>query len=401
MSDLLLTGIGHLTTNAGEPIAGCVVKVEDGSIIYAGQSSDAPEQGRSTRIDCVGRAVIPGFVDSHTHLIFAGDRAVEFSMKMAGASYSDVAKSGGGILSTVNATRDASEDDLFDSAAARVRRMMAAGTTTVEIKSGYGLDIDTELRLLRVARRIGAELPVNVRTTFLGAHAVPPEFRNDRAGYVDLVIDEMLPQAAPLADYCDVFVEEGAFSVDEARRIFAAAGGLGLGARVHAEQLTHSGGAMLAAEIGAVSADHLDHLTEEDATALANAGVVAVLVPGASYMMRSSQAPGPMLIERGAPIALASDCNPGTSYFESMAPVLSLAVVQMGLTTEQAIHAATRGGALALGMEGHGTITAGSAGDLVVLDAPSPAHIPYRPGTNLAWKTIKAGRVVASASGSG
>jgi len=377
------------------------VKVEDGSVVYAGPGSDAPEQGPSPRVECDGRAVLPGFVDSHTHLVFAGDRAAEFSMRMAGASYSDVAKSGGGILSTVAATRDVSEADLFEAAAVRVRRMLAAGTTTVEIKSGYGLDLETELRLLRVARRIAAELPVSVRTTFLGAHTVPPEFRDDRAGYVDLVIEEMLPQAAPLADYCDVFVEHGTFSADEARRIFVAAQGLGMGARIHAEQLAHSGGAALAAEIGAVSADHLDHVTEEDATALADAGVVAVLVPGASYTMRSSQAPGPMLIDHGLTIALATDCNPGTSYFESMGPVISLAVVQMGLSTDQAIFAATRGGALALGMEAHGTITAGSAGDLVVLDAPSPAHIPYRPGTNLVWKTIKAGRAVAGASGPG
>jgi len=377
------------------------VKVEDGSVVYAGPGSDAPEQGPSPRVECDGRAVLPGFVDSHTHLVFAGDRAAEFSMRMAGASYSDVAKSGGGILSTVAATRDVSEADLFEAAAVRVRRMLAAGTTTVEIKSGYGLDLETELRLLRVARRIAAELPVSVRTTFLGAHTLPPEFRDDRAGYVDLVIEEMLPQAAPLADYCDVFVEHGTFSADEARRIFVAAQGLGMGARIHAEQLAHSGGAALAAEIGAVSADHLDHVTEEDATALADAGVVAVLVPGASYTMRSSQAPGPMLIDHGLTIALATDCNPGTSYFESMGPVISLAVVQMGLSTDQAIFAATRGGALALGMEAHGTITAGSAGDLVVLDAPSPAHIPYRPGTNLVWKTIKAGRAVAGASGPG
>jgi imidazolonepropionase len=401
VSDLLLTGIGHLTTNAGQPMVDAAVKIEDGSVVYAGSGSDAPDQGPSLRVECAGRAVLPGFVDSHTHLVFAGDRAAEFSMKMAGASYSDLAKSGGGILSTVAATRDAPDTDLFEAAAMRVRRMLAAGTTTVEIKSGYGLDLDTELRLLRVARRIAAELPVSVRTTFLGAHTVPPEFRNDRTGYVDLVIEEMLPQVAPLTDYCDVFVEEGAFSVDEARRIFAAADGLGMEARVHAEQLTHSGGAALAAEIGAVSADHLDHVTEADATALANAGVVAVLVPGASYTMRSPQAPGPMLIERGATIALATDCNPGTSYFESMGPVISLAVVQMGLTTEQAIHAATEGGALALGMEGHGTVTTGSAGDLVVLDAPFPAHIPYRPGTNLVWKTIKTGRVVAGGSGLG
>jgi len=399
VSDLFLTGIGHLTTHDSEPVADAVVKVEHGSVVYAGPGADAPDQGPFPRVDCEGRAVLPGFVDSHTHLVFGGDRAAEFSMKMAGATYADLAESGGGILSTVAATRNTAEADLFEAAANRVERMIAAGTTTVEIKSGYGLDLDTELVLLRVARKIGTELPVSVKTTFLGAHALPPEFRSDRAGYVDLVIEEMLPAAAPLADYCDVFVEKGAFSVDEARRIFAAAEGLGMGARVHADQLTHSGGAALAAEIGAVSSDHLDHVTEEDATALADTGVVAVLVPGASYIMRSPQAPGPMLIEHGLTIALATDCNPGTSYFESMGPVISLAVVQMGLTTEQAIHAATRGGALALGMEGHGTITAGSAADLVVLDAPSPEHIPYRPATNLAWMTIKAGRVVAGEPG--
>ena len=395
MSDLFVTGIGHLTTHEGEAMVDAVVKIEDGSVVYAGPGSDAPEQGPSPRVECEGRAVLPGFVDSHTHLVFAGDRAGEFSMKMAGATYAEVAKSGGGILSTVAATRDASEDDLFASAATRVRRMITAGTTTVEIKSGYGLDLETELRLLRVARRIGTELPITVRTTFLGAHALPPEFRNDRAAYVDLLIDEMLPAAAPLADYCDVFVEEGAFSVDEARRIFAAAKGHGLGARVHAEQLTHSGGAALAAEIGAVSADHLDHVTEGDAIALADAGVVAVLVPGASYMMRSPQAPGPMLIEHGVTCRPGHRLQPGDLLLRVDGHGDQPRSRADGAHHEQAIHAATRGGALALGMERHGAIATGSAGDLVVLDAPSPAHIPYRPGTNLVWKTIKSGRVVA------
>jgi imidazolonepropionase len=395
VSGLLLTGIGHLVTNTGEPITRAAVRISEGKVVYAGPETDAPRQGGATHVDCEGRAVIPGLVDAHTHLVFAGDRADEFALKMAGATYQEIAATGGGILSTVRATRAATEAQLFEAAARRVWRMIASGTTTVEIKSGYGLDTATELLLLRVARRIGDELPVTVKTTYLGAHALPPEYAGDRAGYVDLIIEEMLPAAAPLADFCDVFVEEGAFTVDEARRIFAAAREFGLAARIHADQLSRSGGAALAAEIGAASADHLDHVGEEDADAMAGAKVVAVLVPGASYTLRSPQAPGPMLLDHGVTIALATDCNPGTSYFESMGPVMGLAVVQMGLTTEQAVHAATRGGALSLGLPDHGIIAPGSAGDLVVLDAPSPAHIPYRPGTNLVWKTVKAGSVVA------
>jgi imidazolonepropionase len=394
LSDLLLTGIGRLTTNTGHPVEDAVVLIRDGRVAYAGPTSDAPDQGGASRIDCAGRAVIAGFVDSHTHLVFAGDRAGEFARKMEGASYAELAEAGGGILSTVAATRAVEEATLFDEAAGRVHRMIDSGTTTIEIKSGYGLDLATELTLLGVARRLGEELPVTVKTTFLGAHAIPPEYRSDRAGYLDLLIDEMLPTAAPLADYCDVFVEDGAFTADEARRVLGAAAVLGMGARIHAEQLSHSGGAALAAEIGAVSADHLDHVTAEDARALADAGVVAVLVPGASYSLRSPQAPGPMLLEHGVTVALATDCNPGTSYVESMGLVISLAVVQMGLSPTQAVYAATRGGALSLQMPDHGLIEPGAAGDLVVLDAPSAEHIPYRPATNLAWKTIKAGRVV-------
>jgi imidazolonepropionase len=272
--------------------------------------------------------------------------------------------------------------------------MIGAGTTTIEIKSGYGLDPETEMRLLKVARRLGQELPVKVKTTFLGAHSVPAEFKGRRDDYVQLVIDEMLPAAAPVTDYCDVFVEEGVFDVDEGRAIFDAAAALGLGARVHAEQLTHSGGARLAADIGAASADHLDHATPEDAAALVDAGVAAVLVPGASYTLRSAQAPGPMLWEAGCTVALATDCNPGTSYFEAMAPIISLGVVQMGLTTEQAIWSATRGGALSLGLDDLGVITPGAPADLVVLDAPSPDHIPYRPGANLVSRVFASGRSV-------
>lgn len=393
MTDVFLTGIGQLTTNTGRPVTDAVVAVENGIITYAGPASEAPDQ-TGERYDCEGMAVIPGFVDAHTHLVFSGDRSDEFARRLAGESYADIAAAGGGILSTVAATRSTSEDELFNLAADRMWRMIRAGTTTVEIKSGYGLDLETELRQLAVAHQVGEELPVTVKTTFLGGHSVPPEFKDDRVGYLDLVVDEMLPAAAQLADYCDVFVEEGVFSVDEARRIFTRGAELGLGARVHAEQLSHTGGADLAAEIGAVSADHLDFATADDASALAAAGVSAILVPGASYTLRSPQAPGPMLREHGCNLALATDCNPGTSYFESMAPILSLAVVQMGLTVDQAITAATIGGARSLDFDDRGYIAAGAVADLVILDAPSATHLVYRPGANLVRQVFKHGVAV-------
>jgi len=390
----LLTGIGLLTTNTGPAIADAAIAIDGEKVTFAGPAADAPESEGRTVIDCGGAAVLPGFVDSHTHSVFAGDRSDEFARRLAGATYSEISAAGGGILATVEATRASSEEELFRLAAERVWRMIGAGTTTIEIKSGYGLDPETELRQLRVARRIGEELPVTVRTTFLGAHSVPAEFKADRDGYIRLLIEEMLPAATTFADYCDVFVEDGVFDVDEARAIFAAASALGMGARVHAEQLSHSGGANLAAEIGAVSADHLDNATIDDARALATAGVVAVLVPGASYTLRSAQAPGPMLREAGCTVALATDCNPGTSYFESMGPIISLGVVEMGLTTDQAIWAATRGGALSLGFEDRGLIETGAQADLIVLDAPSPTHIPYRPATNLVSRVFSSGRPV-------
>jgi imidazolonepropionase len=393
MSDLFLVEIGELTTNTGSSIDDAVVAVESGVITYAGPATDAPEQS-GRLVDCEGGAVIPGFVDAHTHLVFAGDRSDEFARRLAGESYTEIAAAGGGILATVAATRSAGEEELFQTAAQRVWRMLRTGTTTIEIKSGYGLDLETELRLLRVARRIGEELPATVTTTFLGAHSVPPEYRSDRTGYVDLVVEEMVPNLGGLADFCDVFVEDGAFTVDEARRIFAAAEDAELGARVHAEQLGHSGGARLAAEIGAASADHLDHVTEADAAALAATNVAAVLVPGASYTLRSPQAPGPMLLDAGCLVALATDCNPGTSYFESMAPILSLAVVEMGLTVAEALEAATLGGAKSLGLTDRGFIAPGGRADLIVLDAPSAAHLPYRPGANLVRQTFVAGRPV-------
>jgi imidazolonepropionase len=283
---------------------------------------------------------------------------------------------------------------LFELAAKRVWTMIRGGTTTVEIKSGYGLDLETELLLLRVARRLGDELPVTIRTTFLGAHSVPREYRGARDGYIELVIKEMLPAAAKFADFCDVFVEDGVFDLDEARAIFDAGKTLGLPARVHAEQLSHLGGARLAAEIGAASADHLDHVSPEDAAALAQAGVTCVLVPGAAYTLGTPQPSGRMLWDAGCTVALATDCNPGTSYMETMGLVISLGVVQTGLTVDEAIWAATRGGALSLGLEDRGQIKTRAPADLVVLDAPAPAHIPYRPASNLVRAVVKDGLLV-------
>jgi imidazolonepropionase len=395
MTDLLLTGIGQLVTNLGEPLPESAVAIDGSFIAYAGPEGDAPSLGGGIHIDCNGGAVLPGFVDAHTHLVFAGDRSDEFARRLSGSTYAEIAAAGGGILSSVTATRAAGDDELYELAAARLWRMIRSGTTTVEIKSGYGLDTESELRLLAVARRLGEQLPVTVKTTFLGAHSVPPEFNGDRRGYIDLVIETMVPTVAPFADYCDVFVENGVFTVDEGREIFAAATAHGMKPRVHAEQLSHSGGARLAAEISAASADHLDRVDRADAELLASAGVSAVLVPGASYSLRSAQAPGPMLLEAGCNLALATDCNPGTSYFEAMGPIISLAVVQMGLSVDQAIHAATRGGALSLDLEDRGVIAPGARADLVILNAPSAAHIPYRPATNLISTVISGGIVVA------
>lgn len=401
MEPWVVAGIGELVTNDEERpdrlgvVTDAVIGVDGAEIAWIGPSGDLPRDwSGARRWDVEGRAVLPGFVDAHTHLAFAGDRAGEFARRMAGESYQAISAEGGGILSTVAATRAAPYDHLVALTRARLRRMLSTGTTTIEVKSGYGLDTPTELALLKAIRAAAADLPITVRRTFLGAHAVPSEHRSDPAGYVELVVGEMLGACSPYADYCDVFVEEGAFDVEQARRIFAAAKAHGLGARVHADQLSHAGGAALAAEIGAVSADHLDHATLDDAALLAEAGTCAVLVPGASFQLRSPQAPGPMLWESGVTVALATDCNPGTSYIESMPFTIALGVTQMGLTTEQAVWAATRGGALSLGMGDRGRLTPGARADFVVLDAPSHAHLAYRPASPLVAEVVCGGQVI-------
>ncbi len=400
MADLLVTGIGELVTNRpGAPdLVGAVrhaaVAVRNGRVAWVGAEAELPDEHRELpEVRCEGRAVIPGFVDAHTHLVFAGDRSDEFGRRLAGESYEQITAAGGGIHSTVAATRNADLDELAAGAAARARRMLAAGTTTIEVKSGYGLDVATEQRMLRAATAVAAVVDADIVPTFLGAHLVPAG--QDRDEYLALLVEEMLPACAPYARYIDVFCDRGAFTPSETGRVLETGRRHGLKGRLHAEQLARSGGAALAARVGAVSADHLDHATPDDAATLAAAGTAATLLPAASYALRSPQAPGRMLWDAGVTVAIATDCNPGTSYTEGMGLVISLAVVEMGLTPAEAVWAATRGGALALEEPAKGVVAPGARADLVVLDAPSHLHLPYRPATNLAWMVVKDGRRVA------
>ncbi len=397
--DLLLTGIGELVTNSAEAPGGlglvrdAAVAIKDGRVAWVGSAADLPAAHRGLDpFDVAGRAVVPGFVDAHTHLVFAGDRADEFARRLAGEDYEAILASGGGIHSTVTATRAASFDELVAAGRERAMRLLRQGTTTVEVKSGYGLDTDTEVRMLEAARAVGERTPIDVVLTYLGAHVVPRDI--DRGDYLDLVTGEMLDACVPLARYCDVFCDRGAFTVEEARRVLLAGLEGGLRPRLHAEQLAHTGAARLAAEMGAASADHLDHATPEDAVALREAGVVAVLLPAASFSLRTPQAPARMLWDAGVTVALATDCNPGTSYVESMPFVIALACLEMGLTPEEALWAATRGGALALEEPDKGRVVEGAVADLAVLDAPSYRHLPYRPGSDLIWAVVKDGTVV-------
>lgn len=402
MSNLLLTGIGRLVTNdparpglLGEIGNGAVALV-DGSVAWVGREAEVPARlAGLPQLDCGGRAALPGFVDPHTHLVFAGDRADEFGRRMRGESYEDILAAGGGIRSTVAATRAAPADALVAAASERLDRMLAHGTTTAEVKSGYGLDVETERRMLEVVARLDRLHSVDLVPTFLGAHVVPSEYAGEPEQYLRLIENEALAACAPLARFCDVFCDDGGFTVEEARRILSAGRAHGLEPRLHAEQLGPTGAARLAAELGAVSADHLDHIDAADAAALAAAGTVGVILPAVALSLQTAPPPGPLLWEAGVTVALATDCNPGTSYVESMQLVVALAVLDVGLLPEQAVWAATRGGALALQSPQLGWLGPGAAGDIVVLDAESVLHVPYRPGTNLAWKVVKSGAVVA------
>lgn len=387
MTTTALTGIGLLVTNDPElgEIRDAALVIDDDRIAWVGPSAELPDADESSDLD--GRCVLPGFVDSHSHLVFAGDRSLEFEARMSGHPYS-----AGGIQGTVAATRAASDDDLTAHAATLIAEMLAAGTTTHEIKTGYGLTTADEQRSAQIAGRLSPEV------TFLGAHVVPPEYVERTDDYVALVAGPMLAACAPYCRWIDVFCDRGAFDADQAREILTAGAAVGLGLRMHANQLAHGPAVQLAVELGAASADHCTHLSEADIEALAGSTTVATLLPGAEFSTRSPYPEARRLLDAGATVALATDCNPGSSYTTNMAFCIALAVREMGMTPAEAVWAATAGGARALRRDDVGVIAVGARADLVALQAPSPVHLAYRPGVPLIAATWKDGQPLTAAS---
>ena len=413
-ADLVVRGASELLTCAGPiPRAGAAqaevgavargaLAARGGRIVFVGPEAELDREVRllpsGRTIDATGGTVLPGFCDPHTHLPFAGARADEFARRVAGATYQEIAAAGGGILSTVRSTREADEAELIALGLPRLDQMLRHGTTSTEAKSGYGLSEADELKQLRAIRALGERHPVEITATLLAAHSVPPEFREDRAGYLDLVTGTIIPRVARerLAVACDVFFEEGVFDRDESRRVLEAGLAHGLRPRLHADQLSPSGGAELAAELRALSADHLERAGQEGIRAMAAAEVVAVLLPGATFfLMLERYADARRLIEAGVPVALATDFNPGSCYTESMPMIVTLAVLQMRMSVEEAIVAATANAAAALGRgDDVGSLEPGKQADLLVLDLPDHRHLGYHFGVNPVRTVVKAGRVV-------
>ena len=392
---LLLDNLAELVTNDGEvtggdpegpgafaSVTGAALVIEAGRVAWTGPARQAPAADR--RIDCAGLAVLPGFVDSHAHLVFAGERSAEFAARMAGTPYR-----AGGIATTVAATRAASDEQLRANLHGLCRELLAQGTTTFECKSGYGLTVADERRSVALAAEVTPEV------TFLGAHVVPPEFAADRGGYLDLVRGPMLAACAPQARWVDAFCERGAFGADEARAVLAAGQAAGLIPRVHANQLGAGPGVRLAVELGAASADHCTYLTDDDVAALAGGGTVATLLPGVEFSTRSPYPDARRLLDAGATVALASDCNPGSCFTSSMPLVVALAVREMRMTTREAVWAATAGGARALRRGDVGHLRPGARADVVLLDAPSHVYLAYRPGVPLVRAVWRDGELAA------
>lgn len=407
-ASLVVDNIGRLLTMDGTGAHGlgaiddAVVLVDADRVAWVGPKAalPVPDLRGVPRIDAGGRAALPGLIDCHTHALFVGDRADEFARRARGESYRQIMAAGGGIRSTMRAVRAASVEQLCEATRPRLRAMLERGVTTVEIKSGYGLDVESELRMLRAARLLGEEGPVDIVTTVLAAHAVPPEHEGDPAGWVDAITRDLLPEVARerLASACDAFIEQGAFDVEQARPLLRRAQELGLAVRVHAEQLSRSGGAALAAELGARAAGHLEHVAAEDIAALAKAGVVCEVLALAQVFLRGQRAtPGRALVDGGCTVAVATDCNPGTAMSTDLPLAAGLAVTQCGLTAEEAIRGVTVNGARALGLDDRGVIAAGKRADLVIIEGSSPIDLLYRWSDARAHAVIACGRVVHQA----
>ncbi len=413
-ADLLVVNIGELATPRGKkPLTGGKLGnlrlVRDAAVAVRGETVAAAgprekvlrDYSGEREIDAGGRLVTPGFVDPHTHMVFASLREEEFEMRCLGASYKEIAQAGGGILSTVIPTREASEDELYNQSLPRVMRALEHGTTTVEIKSGYGLDTETELKMLRVIDRLRKNTPLDVVSTFLGAHEVPQEFRHDREGYVRLLVEQMIPAVAKsgLAEFADIFTEEHVFNLEQSRRILTAAKEAGFKLKLHADELAALGGAELAAQLGAASADHLVAISKKGINALARTGTIAVLLPGTSFFIKTdSYAPADKLKEKGVPIALSTDCNPGSSMTESMQIIQTLACLYLELTPAEALTASTLNAACAIDRgDTLGTLEPGKQADLVIWNCRNHRGIAYHYGVNLARTIIKRGKVVAGA----
>lgn len=376
------------------------VVIEKGIITKTGKTEEALSGLNASRFDLVdasGKAVLPGFIDAHTHFVFGGYRAEEFSWRLRGDSYMDIMKRGGGILSTVEATRRATKNDLIECGRKRLDSMLSFGVTTVEGKSGYGLDHDTEIKQLEVMKELDASHPVDIVRTFLGAHAVPEAYRYNPDGFIEYLISKVLPDISKwkLAEICDVFCEKGVFSVEQSKRLLEHAKFLGLKLKLHADEMTPLGGAELAAELGAMSADHLLYASDKGIQEMARAGVVATLLPGTAFSLKEPYARARFMIDNGCAVALATDFNPGSCYSESIPLMFALATLYMGMTPEETVTAYTLNAAAALGRSDTiGSLDVGKTGDVVVLEFPSYLYIPYHIGVNSVEKTIKRGEIV-------
>lgn len=412
MVDAVLVGASELVTMAGgvrqgqalgEPglIAGGALAIQDGRIVAVGSEAEIRQMiGPETQvIDAGGRAVIPGFVDPHTHLCWGGDRADEFAQRLAGATYQEIAARGGGILSTVRATRAASEAQLVEAGRRRLNALAASGTTTVEVKSGYSLNLEGELKQLRAIQAMAAGHPLDVVPTFMGAHEFPPEYREDREAFVDLLCQEMIPAVATsgLARFCDVFTETGVFTPEQTRRILTAGKTHGMIPKVHADELSDLGGGGVAAELGAISADHLLYANDDSLAAMAKAGTVAVCLPGTAFcLMNVPYAPARRMVEIGCTVALASDYNPGSCPVYKIPFLITLACMNMRLTIEEALAAATINAAAAIGLQEQvGSLEVGKKADFLLLDLPSYRHLPYQIGQGGIHAVYKRGALIA------